>query len=144
MFAPTSQKIIPVNNAKIFHRYVRPITSLVNLVTIIKLLKVDHLLVGEVDPLTTDLRVSDTDQAKTISFLIKAIIQNEESRDQLYQEVQESLQGQNLYATVFISEDQTQRSNTLVLAIGPADNKITYVSVTEGLLKNAARYIMEV
>lgn len=144
MFASHSQKILSSNTGKKFHRYVRHVTSAGTLLTFIKLMKIDRLLIGELGPLTTDLIISGNEQTETVNRVVHAITQDQENGNKIFAQLTEVLNGHHLYATVFISEDQTRAGNTLVLALGKADNKVTYLSVHEDTLLNSAQKIEEV
>ncbi len=144
MFATTQREPMPMNSGRKFHRYVRPVSSLLNLVTIINLFKIERVLIGKIDDDETTFIFTDDIETKPIADLVSAIILNSDGQDSLYQKLTTVIKGQRLYVTVFITEEAKHKTNTLLLAIGPADDKITYVSVTESHLLNSANSIREV
>ncbi|SCA56664.1 hypothetical protein MTBPR1_30034 [Candidatus Terasakiella magnetica] len=143
MFATTQNETSPIHTCKKFHRYVRPVTSLVNLITIIKLFKVEQVLIGEIDRDETTFITVDNERCKSILGVMSSIIQNRGDNVDQYKRMVASLKKRHLYTTVFITEQQDNKVNTLVLAVGPVEDKITYVSVTEDLLLKASSKVQE-
>jgi hypothetical protein len=125
-------------SSKKFHRHVLPVNSLQSLETMIKFLKIKSLLVCEVCSEETNLIILESEQSKIISELFSSIIKNDERRVFFYEKTKECLDRQKLYATVFLIEYKGQKFHILVLAVGPAGRKVTYVSVEEELLFKSA------
>ncbi|WP_417783842.1 hypothetical protein [Terasakiella pusilla] len=136
MFAHSENGTSFIPSGKKFHRYVRPVTSQLNLKTILKLFQIDQTIVGEIENDDTALIVRDNKRTRAIEQVVAALDRGDECT-QLYDELEIILKGQHLYATVFITEYEEFKTNTLILATGLADNKITYISVTEALLLQA-------
>ncbi|WP_417796540.1 hypothetical protein [Terasakiella pusilla] len=142
MFASQYLDYLPKNQDVKFHRYVQTLRSQKELTNLIDLLKVKRLLIGEIDPATSDLLVPKANKTEAIYNFVRAITQDKKVKDNLFEELLKTLVEQRLFATVF--NGNNQMDTTLVLAKGPIGVEVTYISVSEETLLNSVRNIREI